>query len=87
MNPWHDGWKLHRLKGSVMGHMLLRCLSQAITLVKSKLERVGPGSGSSDVASILGELRSTSLPQLSGLGEWSSAIELIVVGCRLDSFY
>jgi len=65
MNPWHDGWKLHRLKGSLMGHMLLRCLGQALQLVKAK---VAAASSNNDVASALKELRTTTLPQLSGLG-------------------
>ena len=35
MNPWHDGWKLHRLKGSILAHFHLRVLSKAIALIST----------------------------------------------------
>eukprot|EP00614_Pseudopedinella_elastica_P012642 CAMPEP_0172590952 /NCGR_PEP_ID=MMETSP1068-20121228/9657_1 /TAXON_ID=35684 /ORGANISM="Pseudopedinella elastica, Strain CCMP716" /LENGTH=674 /DNA_ID=CAMNT_0013387151 /DNA_START=99 /DNA_END=2123 /DNA_ORIENTATION=+ len=34
MNPWHDGWKLHNLKGAVLGHLLLRVLDRALAMLK-----------------------------------------------------
>lgn len=37
MNPWHDGWKLHKLKGSIFSHMLHRSLLLAIDLIKNKV--------------------------------------------------
>jgi hypothetical protein len=62
MNPWHDGWKLHRLKGSVMAHMLLRCLGQALALVRARVE------AGAQTDAVLAELRAIELPQLSGIG-------------------
>lgn len=54
MNPWHDGHKLHRLKGSVFAHMYLRILSKAIARVRYALENY---AGSTDVSSALESLR------------------------------
>jgi len=41
MNPWHDGWKLHRLKGSVLAHFHLRVLSKALAAVRGAVEGAG----------------------------------------------
>jgi hypothetical protein len=53
MNPWHDGWKLHKLKGSIMAHVMIRSLSQAIEMIKTKVV------GANDVSTALDDLRST----------------------------
>ena len=57
MNPWHDGWKLHKLKGSVLAHFQLRVLSRAIALVRAAV--VGAGGDGPAVGQALDKLRAS----------------------------
>ena len=57
MNPWHDGWKLHKLKGSVLAHFQLRVLSRAIALVRAAV--VGAGGDGPPVGQALDKLRAS----------------------------